>query len=56
MSEIRELALRCRDASRAVAALHTEDRDAMLRAMADALVADAPANRAAIALDLDAPR
>jgi glutamate-5-semialdehyde dehydrogenase len=56
MSEIRELALRCRDASRAVAALHTEDRDAMLRAMADALVADAPAILAANAQDLDAAR
>ncbi|MDH5829326.1 glutamate-5-semialdehyde dehydrogenase [Luteimonas sp. M1R5S18] len=56
MSEIRELALRCRDASRAVAALHTEDRYAMLRAMADALVADAPAILAANAQDLDAAR
>lgn len=56
MSEIRELALRCRDASRAVAALRTEDRDAMLRAMADALVADAPAILAANAQDLDAAR
>lgn len=56
MSEIRELALRCRDASRAVAALHTENRDAMLRAMADALVADAPAILAANAQDLDAAR
>ncbi|MDH5834171.1 glutamate-5-semialdehyde dehydrogenase [Luteimonas kalidii] len=56
MSEIRELALRCRDASRAVAALRTEDRDAMLRAMADALLADAPAILAANAQDLDAAR
>lgn len=56
MSEIRELALRCRDASRAVAALRTEDRDAMLRAMADALAADAPAILAANAQDLDAAR
>lgn len=40
-SGIRAQALRCRDAARAVARLSTEDKNALLRAMADALSADA---------------
>ena len=54
MTDIRQLALRCRDAAQAVAALSTEARNAMLLAMADALAADAPLILAANAGDLQA--
>ena len=56
MTHIRQLALQCRDAAQAVAALSTDDRNAMLLAMADALEADAPAILAANAGDLQAAR
>jgi glutamate-5-semialdehyde dehydrogenase len=51
---IRQLALQCRDAAHAVAALPTAAKDAMLRAMADALEADVEAILAANAQDLAA--
>ena len=51
---IRAQALACRDAAQAVAALSTEAKDALLRAMADALDADAPVILAANAEDLRA--
>ena len=51
---IRTLALHCRDAARAVAALSTDAKDAMLRDMADALERDAGAILAANAQDLAA--
>ncbi len=54
MTDIRQLALRCRDAAQALAALPTDAKDAMLRAMADALEADAAAILAANAGDLRA--
>ncbi|MGN6152400.1 MAG: glutamate-5-semialdehyde dehydrogenase [Lysobacteraceae bacterium] len=53
-SMIRAQALACREAAQAVAALCTEAKDALLRAMADALDADAPAILAANAEDLRA--
>ncbi len=57
MSEdIRRLALQCRDAAQAVAALPTAAKDAMLHAMAVALLADAGAILAANAADLEAAR
>ena len=40
MTDIRQLALQCRDAAQALAVLPTAAKDAMLRAMADALEAD----------------
>ena len=52
--DIRQLALRCRDAAQALAALPTDAKDAMLRAMADALEADAAAILEANAGDLRA--
>lgn len=51
---IRAQALACRDAAQAVAALSTDARNALLRAMADALDADAAAILAANAEDLRA--
>ena len=51
---IREQALACRDAAQAVAALSTDAKNALLRAMADALQADAAAILAANAEDLHA--
>src|SRR5690606_24047256 len=54
MTDIRQLALRCRDAAPAVAALPTGAKDAMLRAMADALLSDAQAILAANAQDMEA--
>lgn len=53
-SMIRAQALACREAAQAVAALSTGDKNALLRAMADALDADAPAILAANAEDLRA--
>ncbi|TYT25013.1 glutamate-5-semialdehyde dehydrogenase [Luteimonas viscosa] len=54
MTDIRHLALRCRDAAQVVAALPTVAKDAMLRAMADALLSDAQAILAANAQDMAA--
>lgn len=53
-STIRAQALACRDAAQAVAALSTSAKKALLRAMADALDADAPTILAANAEDLRA--
>jgi len=53
-STIRTQALACREAAQAVAALSTDAKDALLRAMADALDAEAPAILAANAEDLRA--
>ncbi len=53
-STIRAQALACREAAQAVAALSTDDKNALLRAMADALDADASAILAANADDLRA--
>ena len=53
---IRAQALACRDAAQAIAALTPEAKAALLRAMADALQADARAILAANAEDLDAAR
>lgn len=53
-SAIRALALACRDAAQAVAALSTDAKNALLQAMADALDADADAILAANAEDLRA--
>ena len=53
-SSIREQALACRDAAQTVAALSTDAKNALLRAMADALQADAGAILAANAEDLRA--
>ena len=53
-STIRAQALACRDAAQAVAALSTQAKNALLRAMADALDADAPTILAANAEDLRA--
>jgi len=54
MTDIRQLALQCRDAAQALAVLPTADKDAMLRAMADALEADVAGILQANALDLAA--
>lgn len=51
---IRAQALACRDAAAAIAALSAADKSALLRAMADALAADAPAILAANGRDLEA--
>jgi glutamate-5-semialdehyde dehydrogenase len=51
---LRELAIACRDAAQAVAALSTARKDALLAAMADALEDDATAILAANARDLAA--
>src|SRR5690606_21258870 len=56
MTAIRQHALDGREAARAVALLSTDARNAMLRAMADELLADAPAILAANADDLAAAR
>jgi glutamate-5-semialdehyde dehydrogenase len=53
-SSIREQALACREAAQTVAALSTDAKNALLRAMADALDADADAILAANAEDLRA--
>ncbi|MBW8850995.1 MAG: glutamate-5-semialdehyde dehydrogenase [Xanthomonadales bacterium] len=54
VSTIRVQALACREAAQAVAALSSDDKNVLLRAMADALDADAPAILAANAEDLRA--
>src|SRR5690554_3117438 len=56
MTDIRQLALDCREAAHAVARLPTDAKDAMLRDMADQLLADAPAILAANAQDMGAAR
>lgn len=53
---IRDVALKCRDAAVAVAALGTEEKNALLEAMADALEADAASVLAANAEDMKAAR
>ena len=53
-STIRVQALACREAAQAVAALSSDDKNVLLRAMADALDADAPAILSANAEDLRA--
>jgi glutamate-5-semialdehyde dehydrogenase len=52
--DITQQALQCRDAAHAIAALPTEAKNALLRAMADALLADEAAILAANARDLEA--
>ncbi|KRA52580.1 gamma-glutamyl phosphate reductase [Pseudoxanthomonas sp. Root65] len=54
MTEITTLALQCRDAATAIASLPTEAKNTLLRAMADALLADEAAILAANARDLEA--
>ena len=54
MTDIKALALQCRDAATAIASLPTEAKNALLRAMAEALVADEAVILAANARDLDA--
>ncbi len=54
MSDIKQLALACRDAAQAVAQLSTEAKNALLRAMAQALLDDAGAILAANAQDIAA--
>lgn len=54
MTDIKTLALQCRDASAAIASLPTEAKNALLRAMADALLADEAAILAANGRDLEA--
>ena len=56
MSDIRQQALQCRTAAQALAQLETAAKDALLRAMADALDQDAEAILAANARDLEAAR
>ena len=56
MSDIRQQALQCRTAAQALAQLDTAAKDALLRAMADALDQDAGASLAANARDLEAAR
>ena len=56
MSDIRQQALQCRTAAQALAQLDTAAKDALLRAMADALDQDAGAILAANARDLEAAR
>ena len=54
MTDIKTLALQCRDAATAVASLPTEAKNALLRAMADALLADEAVILAANARDIEA--
>ena len=56
MSEIRQLALQCRDAAQTLAGLPTDAKDAMLRAMADALESDLATILEANARDVEAAR
>ena len=56
MSDIRQQALQCRTAAQALAQLDTAAKDALLRAMADALDQDAEAILAANARDLEEAR
>ena len=54
MTYIKTLALQCRDAAHAIAALPTDAKNALLRAMAEALLADEALILAANARDLEA--
>ena len=54
MTDIKTLALQCRDAATAIAGLPTEAKNTLLRAMAEALLADEAAILAANARDLEA--
>ena len=54
MTDIKTLALQCRDAATAIAGLPTAAKNTLLRAMADALLADESAILAANARDLEA--
>ncbi|MEI2794111.1 glutamate-5-semialdehyde dehydrogenase [Pseudoxanthomonas sp. F11] len=54
MTDIKTLALQCRDASAAIASLPTEAKNALLGAMADALLADEAVILAANARDIEA--
>ncbi|WFC43450.1 glutamate-5-semialdehyde dehydrogenase [Pseudoxanthomonas sp. SE1] len=54
MTDIKTLALQCRDAATAIAGLPTAAKNTLLRAMADALLADEGAILAANARDLEA--
>ena len=54
MTDIETLALQCRDAATAIASLPTEAKNALLRAMADALLADEAVILAANARDIEA--
>ncbi|MGH8031684.1 MAG: glutamate-5-semialdehyde dehydrogenase [Luteimonas sp.] len=56
MTDIRTQAIACRDAAQHIAQLSTDAKNALLRAMADALVADAGTVLAANARDLAAAR
>ncbi|WP_411832226.1 glutamate-5-semialdehyde dehydrogenase [Pseudoxanthomonas mexicana] len=56
MTDIKQQALQCRDAAQVIAQLPAADKDALLRAMADALEADAESILRANARDLDAAR
>jgi len=54
MSSIQQQALQCRDAAQSIAQLSSDDKNTLLRAMADALEADCEAILAANARDMDA--
>ena len=54
MTDIKTLALQCRDAATAIASLPTQAKNALLRAMADALLADEAVILAANARDIEA--
>lgn len=54
MTDIKSLGLQCRDAATAIASLPTDAKNTLLRAMADALLADEAAILAANARDLEA--
>jgi glutamate-5-semialdehyde dehydrogenase len=56
MTDIKTLATACRDAAQSIAQLSSADKDTLLRAMADALEADAEAILAANAADLTQAR
>ena len=54
MTDIKTLALQCRDAATAIASLPTQAKNALLRAMADALLADEALILSANARDIEA--
>ena len=54
MTDIKTLALQCRDAATAIASLPTQAKNALLRAMADALLADEAVILAVNARDIEA--
>ena len=54
MTDIKTLALQCRDAATAISSLPTQAKNALLRAMADALLADEAVILAANARDIEA--